>query len=395
LRASLGTAIAVLLILLSATLLTGNQRAIENIRPRDAQTGGFIYASGWAGTAPTIDGTFSSKEWQSATAIPFNITYNIVPQTKPGVLYVMNDAQNLYLGIKVNDTDFNPGDVLEFFFDNNNTGVMTAGDKVLQYDVNALMTSHVGFFDEFLKDFGSGYLGRAEDRQFGGRTDGTGAGSGDGQYNYFEISYPLNSGDIGFDPAFKPGDTFGLLVRYDDNGGIGSYWPGTSPEVPVYAVRAQITLASPPPDFSISTNPANMTIQAGDTASSFIILRSINGFTGTVFLSTDSSNLSPSVDPPTVTLTNGQTRNSILTIRPGSTLSPGAYNITIVAGSGSVSHNATVQTRITAAPATAPRTLGLTLPVFYATAGAIAVVLALAISSSYLSRRKLRPPFNQ
>lgn len=393
-RTSLGTAIAaILLILPSATLLTGTQRTIENIRPRAAQTGGFIYASGWAGSAPTVDGAFSSKEWQSATAIPFNITYNAGPQTKPGILYVMNDAQNLYLGVKVNDTDFNAGDVLEFFFDNNNTGVMMQGDKVLQYDVNALMTSHVGFFDEFLNDFG-GRLGQAEDRAFGGRTDGMGAGSGNGQYNYFDISYPLNSGEVGFDPAFKPGDTFGLLVRYDDDGRIGSYWPGNSPGVPVYAVRAQITLATPPPDFSISTNPANMTVQAGNTASSSIILRSLNGFSGTVFLSTDSSSLFASVVPPTVTLSNGETRTSILAIHPGSTLSPGAYNITILAVSGSVSHNATVETRITAALATAPGTLDLTLPVFYGTAGTITVVLALATSASYLKRRKLRPPSN-
>src|SRR2546422_9832153 len=243
----LATASLILLTtLLSNTLPTHASNDADNIRLPNIQTSGYAFTAGWAATTPTIDGTFSSKEWQSSATIEFNITYNIGDRITPGVLYVMNDANNLYLGIKVKDTSFNQWDVLEFFFDNNNTGVMTKGNDVLQYDVNALMTSQVGFFDEFLNSFGSGHLGQAEDRAFGGRTDGMGAGSGDGQYNYFEMSHPLNSGDKGHDISLKPGDTFGLLLRYDDDGRIGSFWPGESPGIPDYAVRAQITLAMPP-----------------------------------------------------------------------------------------------------------------------------------------------------
>src|SRR6267143_883386 len=175
-RISLGTtSLVFLLILLSAALSNSTERSTIFVL-RAAQTSGFAFAAGWTATAPTMNGTFVPKEWQSSVAIAFNITYNTVPRTKPGLLYVMNDAHNLYLAVKVNDTDFNRGDVLEVFFDNNNTEVMTKGDDVLQYDVNALMTSQVGFFDEFLNSFASGHLGQAEDRAFGGRTDGIGAG---------------------------------------------------------------------------------------------------------------------------------------------------------------------------------------------------------------------------
>src|SRR2546426_11343413 len=114
-------------------------------------------------------------------------------------------------------------------------------------------SSHIGFFDEFLNSYPAG-LGQTEDRAVvGGTTDGTGAGSGDGHYNYFEISHPLNSGDKGHDISLKPEDTFGLLVRYDDDGRIGSFWPGETPGTPVYSFRAQITLATASmPDFTIS-----------------------------------------------------------------------------------------------------------------------------------------------
>jgi len=676
----LGTAsLVILTLLLSSTLSSNPPHSIDNSHPEAIPTGGLTFAAGWAATPPIIDGTFSSKEWQSAATIEFNITYNIGDRITPGILYVLNDASNLYLGVKVKDTSFNQGDVLEFFFDNNNTGVMTKGDDVLQFDVTALMTSHIGFFDEFLNSYPAG-LGQTEDRAVvGGTTDGTGAGSGDGQYDYFEISHPLNSGDKGHDISLKPGDTFGLLVRYDDDGRIGSFWPGETPGTPVYSFRAQITLATasmpdfsisayaplpfslayygtlvrpplanitigelngftgtvalsdnvpsglscspitppivsppfpvnatlrcgtfnvsgnytvtvkatsgrlvhmgtvtfrfsdfkvgasdpapvnpgesavstvsvylingfyqpvvltdtvppgldcgaitldqithtaalscssmtlgsftvtidgtsgalshtttatftfallpdftltasspvpvivgtsaesiitvtplngfagvvivtdiapvnlsclitsilnyatrvlvctsgivgtykvtltgwsgtlshsinttftfiPPPDFTFTANPANMTVQAGNTASSSLILTSLNGFTGTILLSIDSSSSFASLDPQSVTLYDGRTGSSMLTIRPSSTLPPGRYNIRITAVSGSTSHNVTVQIIVTTLPA--QRILGLNPPTFYMATGFLGVAIAIAASLLFLRRKR-------
>src|SRR2546426_333982 len=143
----LATASLILLtILLSNTLPTNASNYADNIRLPNIQTSGYAFTAGWAATTPTIDGTFSSKEWQSAATIEFNITYNIGDRITPGILYVLNDASNVHLGVKVKDTSFNQGDVLEFFFDNNNTGVMTKGNDVLQFDVNAIMTSRALLF---------------------------------------------------------------------------------------------------------------------------------------------------------------------------------------------------------------------------------------------------------
>src|SRR3989475_1909644 len=346
----LATASLILLtILLSNTLPTNASNYADNIRLPNIQTSGYAFTAGWAATTPTIDGTFSSKEWQSSATIEFNITYNIGDRITPGVLYVMNDANNLYLGIKVKDTSFNQGDVLEFFFDNNNTGVMTKGDDVLQFDVNALMTSHIGFFDEFLNSYPAG-LGQTEDRAVvGGTTDGTGAGSGDGQYNYLEISHPLNSGDKGHDISLKPGDTFGLLVRYDDDGRIGSFWPGETPGTPVYSFRAQITLATASmPDFSISAYaPLPFSLAYYGTLVrpplANITIGELNGFTGTVALSDNvPSGLSCSpITPPIVSPPFPVNA----TLRCGTFNVSGNYTVTVKATSGKLVHMAMVTFR--------------------------------------------------
>src|SRR3989449_1890536 len=346
----LATASLILLtILLSNTLPTNASNYADNIRLPNIQTSGYAFTAGWAATTPTIDGTFSSKEWQSSATIEFNITYNIGDRITPGVLYVMNDANNLYLGIKVKDTSFNQGDVLEFFFDNNNTGVMTKGDDVLQFDVNALMTSHIGFFDEFLNSYPAG-LGQTEDRAVvGGTTDGTGAGSGDGQYNYLEISHPMNSGDKGHDISLKPGDTFGLLVRYDDDGRIGSFWPGETPGTPVYSFRAQITLATASmPDFSISAYaPLPFSLAYYGTLVrpplANITIGELNGFTGTVALSDNvPSGLSCSpITPPIVS----PPFSVNATLRCGTFNVSGNYTVTVKATSGKLVHMAMVTFR--------------------------------------------------
>src|SRR3989449_4949841 len=346
----LATASLILLtILLLNTLPTNASNYADNIRLPNIQTSGYAFTAGWAAADPTIDGTFSSKEWQSSATIEFNITYNIGDRITPGVLYVMNDANNLYLGIKVKDTSFNQGDVLEFFFDNNNTGVMTKGDDVLQFDVNALMTSHIGFFDEFLNSYPAG-LGQTEDRAVvGGTTDGTGAGSGDGQYNYLEISHPLNSGDKGHDISLKPGDTFGLLVRYDDDGRIGSFWPGETPGTPVYSFRAQITLATASmPDFSISAYaPLPFSLAYYGTLVrpplANITIGGLNGFTGTVALSDNvPSGLSCSPIPPPIVSPPFPVN---ATLRCGTFNVSGNYTVTVKATSGKLVHMGTVTFR--------------------------------------------------
>src|SRR2546425_12149845 len=100
----LGTAsLVILTLLLSSTLSSNPPHSIDNSHPEAIPTGGLTFAAGWltfaagwAATPPIIDGTFSSKEWQSAATIEFNITYNIGDRITPRILYVLNYASNVH-----------------------------------------------------------------------------------------------------------------------------------------------------------------------------------------------------------------------------------------------------------------------------------------------------------
>ncbi len=317
------------------------------------------FIAGWAYSPPPIDGILSPGEWQNSTAIDFNITYsgNLVT---PGILYVMNDARNLYLAVKINDSTFNPGDNLDLFFDNNNTGVLSNGDDALQFDVNALLTSHIGFFDEFrlTSDLPTA---RQEDRAVGGTTDGNGNATGDGSHNYFEISHPLSSGDTGHDFSLRPGDTVGLLVGYDDDGRIGSYWPSQSPGLPNYAERAQVTIATPPlsgtaPDFSLTAdgaNPEHQTVPVPlyEGFSQISVSGSTKTAQGLVVLSasSNSSGLIPWIPHPVVKLTccplYGYGENNTMLFYNATAI--GIYNITVTGASGNLRHYANLYVNAT------------------------------------------------
>jgi hypothetical protein len=92
----------------------------------------------------------------------------------------------------------------------------------------------------------------------------------------------------------------------------------------------------PPPDFSITASPVGITAQAGAIASSTINIASMNGFTGTVNLSTSvsTSGLTCTLSPSTIV---GSGSSSL-----SCTGSAGVYTVTVTGTSGSLSHPATV-----------------------------------------------------
>jgi len=104
-------------------------------------------------------------------------------------------------------------------------------------------------------------------------------------------------------------------------------------------------------DFSISINPSSLSLPRGASGTSLITLTSLNGFTGTVTLSTA---VSPTQGPKTslssssVTLTPGGQGTSTLNVRAVHKTPIGAYTITVTATSGSVSHSVTMTVNITA-----------------------------------------------
>src|SRR5438309_3044673 len=105
----------------------------------------------------------------------------------------------------------------------------------------------------------------------------------------------------------------------------------------------------PPPDFGISATPASLSLHIGSSGTSTITLTSLNGFAGTIGLSTSiaCSGLclvypTASLNPTSVTLTAGGSGVSTLTVATSVLTTLGTYTITITATSGSITHTVTV-----------------------------------------------------
>src|SRR5213083_301784 len=137
----------------------------------------------------------------------------------------------------------------------------------------------------------------------------------------------------------------------------------TSPQTPLATYNVAVTgtsgslshsapvtftvVSSSPSDFTISANPTNQTVRAGSTAKSQIVLSSVNGFGGTISLTTSAPPLCVScpgwtINPSSVTLSPGGTAASTLTFytyagSPGST-----WVVSVTGTSGSLSHSVSV-----------------------------------------------------
>ena len=116
---------------------------------------------------------------------------------------------------------------------------------------------------------------------------------------------------------------------------------------------------SNPSSFTATANPTTVTTQTGSSAISTITVTSLNGFTGTVSLSTNisPSGLTASLNPSSITLASGGTGTSTLTV---SSTTSGTYTVTIVAISGSTSQSVQVTVKVTDFNVSTPSSLTVT-----------------------------------
>ena len=162
-----------------------------------------------SGTA-AVDGILSPGEWDSAGRLDFP-----VPRpphdgggTFTATLYVMNDATNLYLGMRAPLVA--APEWLMFIFDNDNNGVFADGHDIIQ------LTPGASLRDEFYSTqppCPPGFFCPTLDTTAGGTSDGTGVAVISSDYVFYEIAHPLNSGDR-LDFALKAGDRVGFRVNY-------------------------------------------------------------------------------------------------------------------------------------------------------------------------------------
>jgi len=193
-----------------------------------AHKGGYTFQS-WAYSSPTIDGNIDEDEWKFANTASFYLGEGYT-----GTLYIMNDADNLYVAAIVTDDDFSNTDGFYINFDNDNNGVYPeSGDDYLYVKLGSLN-------DGYLTDA----LNTASDTSGGGTQDGLGAMANDASFNYYEFKHPIDSADDPHDFSLAAGSTVGFRIRYFDGDGTGytEYWPGETPEE-----FGDIVVASLPP----------------------------------------------------------------------------------------------------------------------------------------------------
>src|SRR5467141_545465 len=132
------------------------------------------------------------------------------------------------------------------------------------------------------------------------------------------------------------------------SGSVGNYTvtvTGTSGSL-VHSVSVLVVVS----DFSLSISPSSLSLPRGTSGNSLITLTSLNGFTGTIGLSTT---VSPTTGPRTslssssVTLTSGGQSTSTLNVRAAHKTPIGGYTITVTATSGAVSHSVTITVNVT------------------------------------------------
>jgi hypothetical protein len=98
------------------------------------------------------------------------------------------------------------------------------------------------------------------------------------------------------------------------------------------------------PDFSMSANPPSLTLTAGQSGNSTVTVTSMNGFSGAVGLLVGGcpANTSCTLDLNSVTPPAGGSASALLTLATSSITPAGTYTITITGTSGGLTHNATV-----------------------------------------------------
>jgi hypothetical protein len=110
-----------------------------------------------------------------------------------------------------------------------------------------------------------------------------------------------------------------------------------------------LTVTTPPTgDFSISASPSSLTIHRTGSGSTTVTITSLNGFSGTVSLSTGTlpAGVTASFNPTSITVGSGGSGTSTLTFT-SSGAPRGTFSITVTGTSGSLSHSTTITLTIT------------------------------------------------
>ena len=166
-----------------------------------ASNGPPVLGPAFTPSPPNINGVIDPDEWSRADWMDFTVgSYS-------GRMYVMNDADNLYIALRLQDDDASDNDAMNIFFDNDHGGgSLQLGDDVIWH-------TSVQFHDAYFKPPSA----ISFDVNDGGSKDGSGDRTRDGSHVwYVEFSHPLNTADDSHDFSLSYGDTVGFDLAWQD-----------------------------------------------------------------------------------------------------------------------------------------------------------------------------------
>ena len=199
----------------------------------------------YTSNAPTIDGVINDDEWADASTVTFSIPEGEV------TIYVMNDRRYLYIAAKVADNTLDEVvnvalDIFTIDFDGRHDGQeFNVGEDTISIGAR--------------NRIGDGFVGPGLDIIDDSQIDVDGLVSRIGNFNHFEISHPIDSGDAN-DIAGDYGKTIGVRFLFFDQSGsdnsVISVFPiGVGADDRSQSQWADITIATPTDDAGSSDFP--------------------------------------------------------------------------------------------------------------------------------------------
>ena len=207
------------------------------------------------GTPTAIDGVLDSG-WNSAAINDLNVN---VPEggTVPGTLYVMNDADNLYVALTIQTGTADTRNSFSISFDDDNDGtVPEQGHQSVIINPETTTNpncSSTGYCDEFQTASALGSFDVAD----GGTNDGAGAFGNDGAHSVFEYSIPIDTADDTRDFNLTLGDTIGLRASITLGDGISLI--STNISVGTFTITLAGASINTPP--VLSPKPADVMVE--------------------------------------------------------------------------------------------------------------------------------------
>lgn len=197
-----------------------------------------VFAAAAAAQPMVIDGRCDASEWSGATVYAFDVV-RLDGSTAGGKLFVKNDAQNLYVCMRVEETSLGVGPSFTMEFDAPGTdGEIGDDDDYVAVSASGPWCSPMRFHDgiRFTEPpCDPGVLCGLDDVDMGGTSNGNGTAANDGTYTAFELWHPLASGDTANDIQVGAGDKlyFRVTVRYaeDPSNFVETQYPETGLEL--------------------------------------------------------------------------------------------------------------------------------------------------------------------